>query len=88
MAWQPRMVVASRTGKTCRPASAIRAVHELEQGDEVGSSQVFSRLPRFSQIPPATLFAAIRRSATRSQRPRNVASGTGLAMGWLAARAT
>lgn len=88
MAWQPRMVVASKTGKSCRPASAIRAVHESASGDEDAPAQVFSRLPRFSQIPPATLFAAIRRSATRSQRPRNVASGTGLAMGWLAARAT
>jgi hypothetical protein len=87
MAWQPRTVVASQFGKNCRPQSANRADRGVANQARGPADRHACRLPLFPQFPPATLFAAIRRSAARSCQKRCVASGTGLAMGWLAARA-
>jgi hypothetical protein len=81
------MVVAQRSGNSCRLAAALFAVPAPAEEDGETDGDEFRRLPRFSQFPPATLFAAIRRSAARSLAARTTASGTGLAMGWLAARA-
>ena len=68
MAWQPRMVVASLTGKSCRSFPATRAGCLPPVMDERLAGGEIRRLPLFSQFPPATLFAAIRRGALPGPR--------------------
>jgi hypothetical protein len=70
-------------GKTCRLTSATFADASAMPAASGPMLRAGRRFPLFAQFPPAALFTAIRKAATRRMTDRLVTNGTGLANGRL-----
>jgi hypothetical protein len=75
------MKTTTNFGNSCRFGSALFAGAGARLQFVPGKSLFCGRLPKFAQLPPATLFAALARSSRRRTADRQLASGMRLASG-------